>query len=65
MPRPTPDDDLLDLPALLADAAVVAMTVQQPSPFLDWLRANLLQYTAPGSQLVHDEESRRRIPTQP
>ena len=41
MSRPTPDDDLLDLPALLADAAVEATTLQQPAPFLDWLRANL------------------------
>jgi hypothetical protein len=56
MPRPTPDDDLLDLPALLADAAVAAMALQQPAPFLDWLRANLFQYAAPGSQLVHDQE---------
>ena len=63
MPRPTPDDDLLDLPALLGDAAVAATTLQQPAPFLDWLRANLLQYAAPGSQLVHDEELQRAFTT--
>ncbi len=63
MPRPTPEDDLLDLPALLADAAVAAVTVQQPAPFLDWLRANLVQYAAPGSQLEHDEELRRAFTT--
>jgi tetratricopeptide (TPR) repeat protein len=63
MPRPTPDDDLLDLPALLADAAVAAMTLQRPAPFLDWLRANLLQYAAPSSQLVHDEELQHAFTT--
>lgn len=61
--RPTPDDDLLDLPALLADAAVAAMTLQQPAPFLDWLRANLVQYAQPGSQLVDDGELRHAFTT--
>ena len=63
MPRLTPDDDPLDLPALLADAAVAAMTLQQPAPFLDWLRANLAQYAAPGSQLVYDAELQRAFTT--
>ncbi|MGH9579028.1 MAG: SEC-C metal-binding domain-containing protein, partial [Terriglobales bacterium] len=59
MPRPTPESDQLDLTALLADAAAAAMSLQQPAPFLDWLRTNLTQYVAPGSQLARDEEMQR------
>lgn len=63
MPSQTPDDDLLDLGALFADAAVAAMTLQQPAPFLDWVRGNLVHYAPPGSQLVHDEELKRAFTT--
>ncbi len=63
MARPTREDELLDLPALLADAAVAAMTLQQAGPFLDWLRTNLAQYATPGSQLERDDELRGAFAT--
>lgn len=59
MPRTTPESDQLDLTALLTGAADAAMKLQQPAPFLDWLRMNLARYVAPGSQLARDEEMQR------
>ena len=59
MPRPAPESEQLDLTALLADAAAAAMSLQQPAPFLDWLRASLARYVVPGSQLARDEEMQR------
>lgn len=59
MARTTPESDQLDLKALLAGAADAAMKLQQPAPFLDWLRTNLARYVVPGSQLARDDEMQR------
>ncbi len=61
MPNRTPESDQLDLTALLAGAADAAMKLQQPAPFLDWLRTNLKRYVAPGSQLARDQEMRHAL----